>query len=194
MFPWLVQIASQGIVILVNGPPGNVTAGYDEYANSPRSNASWLTQSIDWAVQNAGKGNYTHLDAGKIAVAGQSCGGIEAYGVWNDTRVGMVGIFNSGGNMIGGASPASKINKPIFYVLGGETDMAYKPVSNNFEGTKSLEEPNTDVNDRVRLIMLPFQQQLQLGRVISRLDMVELTTSSMEARLVLPLRTCSTGC
>ncbi len=39
---------------------------------------------------------YPFLETGRIAVAGQSCGGVEAYAVINDTRIGVLGVFNSG--------------------------------------------------------------------------------------------------
>lgn len=89
-----------------------------------------LTEAIDWVVANAGKGRYRHVDASRIAVWGQSCGGLEAYDVAQDPRVGHVGIFNSG-ELAANESEAvaGKINKPIFYFLGGPTDIAYLNVS-----------------------------------------------------------------
>jgi hypothetical protein len=51
--------------------------------------------SIDWVEQNAGKGEWAHLDATRLAVAGQSCGGAEAYRVVAGPMVTNTGIFNS---------------------------------------------------------------------------------------------------
>ena len=93
-----------------------------------------MIDAIDWAVKNSGKGNYTHLDVSRIAVAGQSCGGLEAYSAGVDKRVGMYGIFNSGGNLMGTVTGgvATAIIKPVFYFLGGPTDVAYSSVSHPF--------------------------------------------------------------
>ena len=128
MMPFLAQIASQGIIVIANGSPGNVTASFASYANAARSTSKFQIAAIDWAIANAGKGDWAHMDATRVAAAGQSCGGLETYGLITDDRVGTLGIFNSG-NLGGGVSPAPTINKPIFYFLGGPTDVAYTPVS-----------------------------------------------------------------
>jgi len=62
-------------------------------------------------------------------VAGQSCGGVEAYAVGGDARVMVIGIFNSG-LMTAAESQrtAPTITKPIFYFLGGSSDIAYANV------------------------------------------------------------------
>ena len=74
---------------------------------------------------------YPFLESGRIAVAGQSCGGVEAYAVVNDTRIGALGVFNSG-LMTEAESkrvvPTIK-GKPVFYFLGGSTGIAYANVS-----------------------------------------------------------------
>jgi hypothetical protein len=150
MAPFLLQIASQGVVVLANGPPQkNGTGDYVSFGTYGRSSYKYLVSSLDWVEQNAGKGKWAHIDPTRIAAAGQSCGGGEAYGVANDPRVKVLGIFNSGGmSGMGGAtnSPAT-FTKPvssslllhnqsecsllvkIFYFLGGPTDMAYRNVS-----------------------------------------------------------------
>jgi hypothetical protein len=126
-----MQLASQAIVVIAQGAPGNATASYDSYATVPHSTASMLIDAIDWASANAGKGNWSHLDASRVAVAGQSCGGLEAYSAGTDKRVSMYGIFNSGGNLTGTVTGAGAkgITKPVFYFLGGTTDIAYSAVS-----------------------------------------------------------------
>lgn len=79
--------------------------------------------AIDWVEKNAGKGNYTHIDPKRIAAWGMSCGGIETYGNWNDSRVSSIGIFNSG-YQNGSMEDAKVITKPVFFFEGGLTDMA----------------------------------------------------------------------
>jgi hypothetical protein len=76
---------------------------------------------------HAGKGDWKHIDASRIGVWGQSCGGLEAYSAGaNDSRVSHLGIFNSGQlNESDSSSVAGALEKPIFYLLGGPTDVAY---------------------------------------------------------------------
>lgn len=79
--------------------------------------------SLKWISENAGKGKYANVDGTRIAVAGQSCGGLETYDVWSDPAVSVVGIFNSG--EFGTSVKSTKITKPVFFFLGGSTDIAY---------------------------------------------------------------------
>lgn len=101
-----------------------------------------LRDSVSWAAEHAGTGGkYATVDASKIAVAGQSCGGLEAYHLRDDDRVKFLGIFNSGflpmdPGSSGGVSvpwedPSSieEVHKPVFYFLGGPSDIAYENVS-----------------------------------------------------------------
>ena len=48
-------------------------------STSEKSRASWLTQAIDWAEKGAAGGKFGNVDMAKVAAAGQSCGGVEAY-------------------------------------------------------------------------------------------------------------------
>lgn len=56
-----------------------------------------------------------------------SCGGIEAMDMSDDPRVGHIGVFNSGYREA--PEKAANITKPIFFFLGGESDIAYVNVS-----------------------------------------------------------------
>jgi hypothetical protein len=65
---------------------------------SVRSNADHLKKAIDWAIAENGRPGskfYGKLDAGKVAVAGQSCGGGLAAEAAADPRVTTVAMFNS---------------------------------------------------------------------------------------------------
>ncbi|KAF2435972.1 hypothetical protein EJ08DRAFT_684927 [Tothia fuscella] len=64
----------------------------------------------DWVEKNAGRGQYTNVDGSRIAV-------------WNDPRVSFIGMFN--GEELNKATIAPKITKPVFYFLGGSSDVAY---------------------------------------------------------------------
>jgi dienelactone hydrolase len=116
----LTEISSHGILVLASGAP----------SGSGSTTSALLKTSIDWITTGAGKAKYRSLDSTRIAIAGQSCGGLEAYDLANDTRVSAIGIFNSGlFTAATSTQVASKITKPIFYFLGGSTDIAYANVS-----------------------------------------------------------------
>ena len=87
-----------------------------------------LTQSIDWAVaENSRQGSkyYGKIDTSKIAVAGFSCGGLEAYAVSNDPRVTTTAIFSSGLLNDADDYQLRRLTKPIAYFIGGPSDIAY---------------------------------------------------------------------
>lgn len=91
-----------------------------------------MKASLEWVTANGGKGDYASVDPTKIAVSGQSCGGLEAYDLRADSRVSTIGIFNSGQlNANDSNTVAGSITKPIFYFLGGSTDIAYANVSSH---------------------------------------------------------------
>ncbi|KAF2727524.1 hypothetical protein EJ04DRAFT_451154, partial [Polyplosphaeria fusca] len=128
---FLTEVTSYGAFAIAVGPvKGNPGGG----GPPPSGNSSSIPifperqkAAIDWVVKNAGKGNYTHVDTSRIAVWGMSCGGIETYVNWADERVSSIGIFNSGQLAANESiAIASKINKPIFYFMGGPTDIAYE--------------------------------------------------------------------
>jgi hypothetical protein len=116
--PFLRQIASYGYLAIANGSPGG-GAG---------TNSQMLTQSIDWAIsENSRQGSkyYGRLDTSKIAVAGWSCGGLEAYAVSNDSRISTTMIFSSGLLNDGDDYQLRRLTKPIAYIIGGSGDIAY---------------------------------------------------------------------
>ncbi|NHO82043.1 cellulose binding domain-containing protein [Micromonospora sp. CMU55-4] len=115
---FLREIASHGFLAIANGAPNG----------SGSTNAQMLTQSIDWAVaENSRSGSkyFNRLDTTKIAVAGFSCGGLEAYAVSNDPRVTTTGIFSSGLLNDADDYQLRRLTKPIAYFIGGPSDIAY---------------------------------------------------------------------
>ncbi|KAK2773944.1 hypothetical protein FQN53_003913 [Emmonsiellopsis sp. PD_33] len=114
---FLTEVASHGVFVFASGPPGGQGS----------TTAQLLFDAVDWATANGGSGDYAFIDPSRIAVAGMSCGGIEAYELVGDERVSQMGIFNSGfftDEQAQGVVPG--IAKPIFYFLGGESDIAYQ--------------------------------------------------------------------
>jgi hypothetical protein len=116
----LQQIASYGYLAIASGGPGQQGS----------TTAKMMTDSINWAVSNAGKGKYAQVDASKIMAAGFSCGGVEAYAQIWDKRVATVGIFSSG--LLDNQTAAQHFDKPILFCLGGTGDIAYQNVSFRF--------------------------------------------------------------
>jgi predicted esterase len=112
----LQQIASYGYLAISSGGPGQQGG----------TTAQMMTDSINWAVQNAGQGAYANVDASKIMAAGFSCGGVEAYAQIWDSRVATIGIFSSG--LLENQTAATHFDKPILYALGGTGDIAYANV------------------------------------------------------------------
>ncbi|KAF2173140.1 hypothetical protein M409DRAFT_17087 [Zasmidium cellare ATCC 36951] len=93
-----------------------------------------MTELIDWAQGNAGRGEYVKMNASKIAAAGMSCGGLEAYEQAQDERVSAIGTFNSGQFTEQGTQEVvSKVMKPIFFFLGGPSDIAYENGMRDFD-------------------------------------------------------------
>lgn len=64
-----LEIASWGVIVIASGEP----------RQGGSTSADQMKQAINWAQSNAGKGNYANMDASRIAAAGMSCGGTEAY-------------------------------------------------------------------------------------------------------------------
>ena len=115
---FLREIASHGFLAIANGAPNG----------SGSTTSQMLTQSIDWAVaENSRQGSkyYNKLDTTKVAVAGFSCGGLEAYAVSNDPRVTTTGIFSSGLLNDADDYQLRRLTKPIAYFIGGPSDIAY---------------------------------------------------------------------
>ncbi|KAK4102436.1 hypothetical protein N658DRAFT_446885, partial [Parathielavia hyrcaniae] len=112
--PFLVQLASHGVLVIASGTPGG----------SGRTTAEDMTDSIDFISSNAGRGDWAHVDASRIAAAGYSCGGIEAYAQIDDARVQHIGIWNSG--LLSDHDDARSFRKPVFFFLGGPSDIAYE--------------------------------------------------------------------
>lgn len=118
---FLTQIASHGFFILASGTPNG----------KGQTTAALMTQGVDWVNSAEAKTKYPFLETSRIAVAGMSCGGVEAYTAGhNDSRVSTIGIFNSGLLSVAESETiARNLRKPVFYFLGGESDIAYANVS-----------------------------------------------------------------
>jgi hypothetical protein len=139
--PWehvnfLSEVASHGFLVIAIGPMP--TEGQKGAPGGPTT-SSRMTDAIHWAMaQNEDPTSqyYGKLDSARVAVAGMSCGGLQALETAPDPRVTTAMICNSGilGNPGGGMPGMPKLTKdhldklhtPILYILGGERDIAYQ--------------------------------------------------------------------
>ena len=149
----LLELASHGYVTIASGkilsgpgsparapaappPPGQLPP--------PRTKASDLNTAIDWALaENTRPGSpyFGKIDPRKVAVSGFSCGGLQALTAAKDPRVAAVvlqntGIFIDGPSSIPGMDlkkdALKDLHTPVIYILGGETDIAYKNGMDDF--------------------------------------------------------------
>lgn len=137
--PWehinfLSEVASHGFLTIAIGPMPQ-----EGQRGSGKSTSSQLVDAMDWAIaQNNDPASvfYQKIDISKIAVSGMSCGGLQTLEVAPDPRVTTAVVCNSGilGNP-GSGMPGmpglkkdhlAKLHTPTLYLLGGETDIAYK--------------------------------------------------------------------
>lgn len=161
---FLGHIASHGYVAIASGPrdaplpafarqrPGQAaTPAPNSGIASAMTKDEDLIKAIDWAIaENGRQGSpyYGKLDPTKVAVMGQSCGGLQATAVAGDPRIKTVVIWNSGvfinanqvapngspARSLSGATKDSlkRFHAPVAYFLGGPTDSAYPNGSDDF--------------------------------------------------------------
>lgn len=151
----LAEIASRGYLVVA---PGKVLTGPGAPAGprpSRRPDASGalppvatttadVLEGLDWALAENGRPGspyYRRIDPSAIAVAGHSCGGLQAIQAGADPRIRTVivhnsGIFADGSNPISGVtvdkSMLKALHTPVLYVLGGRSDVAWPNGSDDF--------------------------------------------------------------
>ena len=142
---FLTEVASHGYLVLANGPSsrsGKAATRKGEAApkgksgrgglgglfGSASTKVSDLTTSIEW-VEKGSAAKYGSIDATKIATAGQSCGGLEAYSAsYHDPRVKLTVLFNSGVIDDQKTYLLQELKAPVAFFLGGPKDIAYANV------------------------------------------------------------------
>lgn len=151
--PLLSEIAAHGYVVIAIGPIGELpppstrpppTAPPEEQLRAVVANRGaaptryeQLIEAIDWAEAAATSGPLaSRIDARRVAVAGHSCGGLQAIAASSDPRVDSTLALNSGVF----EQPRVKVDKasldrlhaPIAYFIGGANDMAYPNAEDDF--------------------------------------------------------------
>jgi dienelactone hydrolase len=147
---FLRDIASHGYIVIALGyawrqPPRNDPAGQEKDA----TDVAQMSQAMTWAAGRTADPVdelYGHIDTNLIAVAGHSCGGLQAIKISADPRVSTSMIFDSGVyNQPGGRSKI-KVSKdelanlqgPIAYFTGGPSDIAHPNASNDVTRIKHV--------------------------------------------------------
>lgn len=145
--PWehvnfLSEVASHGFLVIAIGPmpmEGQRVAGGSTTSRMMLDAIQWaITRNNDTSCQY-----YQKLDISKIAVAGMSCGGLQALEVAPDPRISTVMICNSGILPGPGRGPSgmpklskddlAKLHSPTIYILGGEKDIAHNNGMDDFQ-------------------------------------------------------------
>jgi dienelactone hydrolase len=116
-------------------PPPPAAANPNAPSRAPgTTTAAQLTESMDWAAKANGDRSspfYGRIDTTKVAVMGQSCGGVQALGVAGDPRITTMMIWNSGVGMIPNNPPdpqavLDSIHSSIAFIHGEQAhDVAY---------------------------------------------------------------------
>ena len=115
----LTEWASHGFLVIANGRPGGFGS----------TDSDMLVESIDWAVAEntrVGSKYRGRIDTTKVAVMGQSCGGIETYEVADDPRITTTVLWNSGLLSDSQNYLLTRLRAPIAYFIGGPSDIAYE--------------------------------------------------------------------
>lgn len=162
--PFLAEIASHGFLVVAIGPyseegssSGGGQGGGMMSGDMGGTKSAQLLGALDWATaENNRKDSkyYQKLDPSKFAVAGHSCGGLQALEVAADPRVSTTlamdsGLFEGGLPKMAppktGAPPNMRIvlpdvkkddlqnlHSPVVYIDGGKSDMAYPNGEDDF--------------------------------------------------------------
>ncbi|MEU4426742.1 alpha/beta hydrolase [Actinoplanes sp. NPDC024001] len=114
----LKEFASHGFLVIANGRPGGTGS----------TDAGMLTDAIDWAIAEntrIGSRYRGRIDTTRVAVMGQSCGGLEAVEAAADSRVDTAVIWNSGLLSDRSNYQLARLHSPVAYFTGGPDDIAY---------------------------------------------------------------------
>ena len=151
--PFYTQIASYGYVVVVAGPPVPDGVRAELWHNTPED----LLAGLDFILnenQRPESAYYGKIDNKKVALFGQSCGGIQCLRMADDPRVSTLVFWNSGSTLMGNVGPTDNTKRigtpyelmgtrdvqqlvcslsiPIAYFIG-DTDMAIHAAEKDFQ-------------------------------------------------------------
>ena len=154
---FLAEIASHGYLVLAPGailsgpgappaPPTSATPPSPPAGSPPRLGVRTTTAQVEQGLEQALAANrapgvwHDRLDESRVAVAGYSCGGLQALAIAGDPRVKAVlilhsGVFNTGSPIQGlqvDKSVLKTLHTPVLYLLGGKSDIAWPNGTDDF--------------------------------------------------------------
>ncbi|GLS99200.1 hypothetical protein GCM10007897_05790 [Sphingobium jiangsuense] len=159
----LLEIASYGYLVIA--PGGNYTGTgavapppLAPGAKQPKTTVDQVVQGLDWALaENRRKGSpyQGRIDEKAIAVAGHSCGGLQALKISEDPRIATTIVHNSGifannprpvEGLYIDKGQLKKLHAPILYIMGGPTDVAYPNGTDDFRRIDTVPAVLVDMN------------------------------------------------
>ncbi len=140
------EVASYGIIVIADGGPkvADMTGGCGggQGNNTSQGVDLALVDGIDYAFEkNKDKCSplYQKVDTSKVAVAGQSCGGLMTLYAAGDPRVTVTFVMSSGLFADAGREEfLPQVHTPIIYLNGGPTDVGYANAQKDIEFLKGL--------------------------------------------------------
>ncbi len=129
---FLLTVASYGFLVLTTAAtPGKA-------APSREATVDDLEAAIDWAKREntrVGSPLRGKIDATRVAVMGQSCGGSLAIEIGGDPRVSTIGVFDYGSP---DGDALKRLHEPVLLISGGETDFMQVPAKTTFDAIDNL--------------------------------------------------------
>jgi len=143
---FLETIASHGFLVISTaaGPQAAAPPAGAAQPGAVRRSATAqdLAAGISWMQaesQRAGSPLADKIATRQVAVMGQSCGGKLAIELGADSRVGTIGVFNSGAQP-GEYDQLAKLHGPVLFINGGERDFTMAMSKASFEAIDKLPE------------------------------------------------------
>lgn len=154
----LSTIASHGFLVITTAaggapastPPATPAPPPGGPGGGRRATADDLKAGIDWAEKEntrAGSPLNGKIETKKVAVMGQSCGGILSISLGADPRVGTIGVFNSGVQATNpaGSDPTrptlaslKQLHGPVLLINGHERDFMLAASKETYDAIDSL--------------------------------------------------------
>ena len=131
---WTLELASYGIVSVVDGTPAASASG-DPAANGirPGPDGEPMVMAMDWIIAENDRPCspfYQKLAVDKIGLAGQSCGGMMTMMAAGDKRIATAMVFNSGLSR-NDTMLFSTYHAPMLFLAGGPSDFLTASATSN---------------------------------------------------------------
>ncbi len=129
---FLETIASHGFLVL--------TTAAQEGAPRRQATADDMKIGIDWAEREKlrdGSPLKGKVETGKVALMGQSCGGMLSITLGADPRVGTIGVFNAG-VQANNQEVLKKLHGPVLLINGHERDFMMANSKANYDAFDKL--------------------------------------------------------